>query len=333
MNGGVDPLVEQIPLVTGRVLLELTNGLTVASALTAERHDRGIIAQLVAQVLGRDQKAQLMTLRGLIDGQQALTQWIVEVSNRGAISDLALAQVAGHLRQTKRITAELQSRASALAADLRELSTVVAEIAQVCADRLGELEKWRAEITLRVSAQTALDTAIERWQAGRSYTDLPWAYQVLLLAREVALGPCGKWEHLYGAEFSPRLADRIVAHLRSRMRPPESFALAALLDDSINELPKEQHRQLVAQVLDAGLEPGLALPARPLTATASLATELAALPRSARPEEPGTIALELIRRRLGWIDGGATLPEFIGVAVQEQMDMARLTWQRLEVQA
>jgi hypothetical protein len=336
MNPDLDRIADQIPLVTGRVLLELANGLTVSSALTADRQRQGIIAQLAAAVTGRDRQAQLMTLRNLVDGQHALTEWLVEVSSRGAVTNLALAQATAYLREMGRIAADARASGRVLGADLQALSAVVAEVAEVCAERLSELEAWRTEISLHLAAQHSFETTVERWQAGRSYAGLPWPYQVLLLAREVAAGPCGRWEFEHGtagygtAEYGVRLADRIVAHLKDHAAPTQGFVLATLLDDSWPRLPLADQRMLIADLLDAGLEQGLALPGRPLAATAALTMELAALPAATMPAQPARVALELARHRHGWLDGSATFAGFVRTAVQEQMEMATLTWRRLE---
>lgn len=331
MTDDLTRFAEQIPLVTDRVLLELANGLTVASALTAQRSSRGIIARLAAQITGRDHQAQLMTLRSLIDGQQAITDWLVEVTARSTVSDLALAQVTTHLAQTSRMVADVRDRHQQLTGELQGLSELVADLAQTCVRRLDGLESWRTEVTLHMAAERDFQLATERWQADRSYANLPWPYQVLLLSREVAAGSCGRWEYLHDAEFSTRLADRIVAQLRGRSAMAGSFLLVALLGESSDQLSDVRKRQLVAEVLGTGLDSQLALPTGPLTSTAAITMELAALPANIQPSQPAHMALELVRRRLGWLDGGATLSGFVRAAIREQMETASLTWQRLEI--
>jgi hypothetical protein len=327
MNDDLTAFAERVPLVTDRVLLELANGLTVASALTAERESRGVIARLAAQVTGRDHKAQLMTLRSLIDGQQAMTEWLNEVTARGAITDLALAHVTAYLSETSQIVADTRAAAWRLAGDIQGISEALASLSAVCGKRLDDLESWREKVTLYMSAQRAFEMAVERWQAKRSYAGLPWPYQVLLLAREVAAGPCGRWDYAHGPEFSVRLADRMVARLSD---VPGSLLVTELLEASWAEVPDVEERLFLAEMLDVGLDPALALPGGLLTAAAALTMELAALPDAARPAQPALLALELTRRRRGWLDRGATMPGLVRAAVREQMEMATLTWRRLE---
>jgi hypothetical protein len=331
MNHQLERLAEQIPLVPGRVLLELTNGLTVASALTAERQAQGVVSRLVSQILGHDRTAGLMTLRSLVDGQQALADWLVEVSARGAVSDLALAMAAAQLGETSRVAADARARSLALAAELRNISGLVGELAEICDTRLKELDAWHAEVTAYLAAQRAFDLAVERWQAGRSYAALPWAYQVILLAREVAVGPCGRWEAEHDEEFSTRLTDRMVTHLTGRGQQPGGLVVARLLEEGSRALADDDQRQLIAELLDVGLTAGLALSPRPLTTAAALTMDLSAIAAADRPASPGAIAVELARRRVGWLDGGATLASFVGTAVREQMEAAGLAWRQLEI--
>jgi hypothetical protein len=59
--------------------------------------------------------------------------------------------------------------------------------------------------------------------------------------------------------------------------------------------------------------------------------DLASLPTANRPPNPGGIAVELARRRVGWLDGGATLAGLVDTAVREQMETAGLAWRQLEI--
>lgn len=323
---------EQMPLVTDRTLLELVNGLTVASALTAERRSQGVFAQFAAAVSGRERKAELMTLQGLIEGQQAVAGWLSEVSAKGAVTDLALARVAGRLKETSRMAADARERGLRLAEDLRAVSGMVADLAEICEERLRGLELWRAEVESRLAAERAFDISTERWRAGKAYNRLPWPYQVLLLAREVAAGGAGRWEYEHDdGEYRARLADRITADLKDRVPGRDGLTLVSLLDESWNALPAARHRQFVAELLGAGLDQELALVGRPLDTAATLTMELSALPEGTRPARPAAAALELARRRHGWLDGGATLDEFVRTAVNEQFDLSASARRRLAV--
>jgi hypothetical protein len=310
-------LARRIPAVEDRTLLELVNGLTVAQSITADRRELGPAARIVAQVLGQDRSGELLTLQALIDGQQALTRWVTEICGRGAVTSLTLARTADHLRIAQRTAVAARDMAAGLG--------------EVLGARLLTLEMSQAKANALSAAEHALNASLTAWDAGRTYTALPWPYQVILLVRELAAGACGRLEPLTGDDrYRSRITDGIVARLRTTVTGP-GFAIAEVFDASWPELRTEQ-RWLVAEVLDVGLDGSLALPGCPLASVAATAMELAALPEDARPSSPGRSAMSLGRRRKGRIDGSATLPRFVERAVSEQMDAASAIWAQMEPQ-
>lgn len=324
-------VVDGIPIAEDRVLLELANAMVVSADLVAYRSNQAFFPRLLATVLGQDRRRELLTLRSLTDGQRALDAWLGEVVQRGVLTNLAVARVATHLRETQLVAhrgAELGRRT---AEDLRELAQVVARIAGVFDERLTELERWRAGTQLRLDAADAFETVVGRWEAGQSYAALPWPCQVLLLARELASGPCGDHELASGdSGYRDRLVNRILRDARTP-RATAGFAVTTLLDQTARELPTDDHRLMMAEFLEAGLSPRLALPPGPLAATVMLTMELATLAEERRPARPAATALDLSRRRYGWLDGSATAAIFVRQVVAEQADSARRARARLEV--
>jgi hypothetical protein len=318
MNGDVTVLAGQIPAIEDRALLELVNGLTVARAITAERRDLGPSARILARILGTDRRGQLLTLQALIDGQQALTQWATDLSNRGAITNLTVARVADHLRRTLRTA--------------QEARIMAIELGDALGTRLWALENAQVQANALSEAEHAFNARMDAWAAGRVYASLPWPYQVILLARELAAGPCGQLEPLTGdRRYRTRIADGITARLRGAVAET-GFAIAEVLDDSWPDLHDEQ-RWLVAEVLDVGLDGSLTLPGCPLASVAATTMELAALPSDTRPLSPARSAIALGRRRQGRIDGSSTLARFVERAVNEQLDAAVLVWGQLETRS
>jgi hypothetical protein len=314
VTGDVAALARQIPTVEDRTLLELVNGLTVAQAITADRRELGPAARIVSQILGKDRSGELLTLQALIDGQRALVRWATEICDRGAITNLTVARVADHLRLSVR-TAE----------SARAMAT---ELGEMLGARLRTLEESRTRADALSAADHALNASLTAWDAGRTYAALPWPYQALLLARELAAGPCGRLEPLTGDDrYRLRIADGIVARLRADVGE-RGFAIAEVFDESWQVLRAEQ-RWLVAEVLDVGLDGSLALPGCPLASVAATTMELAALPGDVRPLSPARSAMSLGRRRQGRIDGSATLPRFVERVVDEQLDAAGTVWDRV----
>jgi hypothetical protein len=102
-----------------------------------------------------------------------------------------------------------------------------------------------------------------------------------------------------------------------------------LLDDAAERLATADNRLLVTELLDSGLSPDLALPARPVSTTLVTTLELAAV-RSERPQRPAALALELVRQRYGTLDGTAEPAGFVRRVVAEQADAVRAVRSRLE---
>lgn len=330
VNDDVRRIARRIPGVSDRSLLELVNGLGVARGVTADRATQGVIGRLFADLTGKSQQAQLLTFRALIDGQQALLELSTESAARSAVTDLALARVATHLRHTKDLAAATQRGHQQLAAEFAQFAAAVGQYIQVCDTRIEQLETWRATVDLRLAAEDILaDTAA---RALSSYNGIPWPYLTVLMARDLASGPCGRWETQHGgAVFRTRIIDTIVTTLKEIAGTPDGgFAVAVVLDESWQALRSDDHRMLLAELLDAGLRPGLALTDRPLTGAVALTMELAALPAGIRPDHPARTALELSRRRNGWVDAGATVTGFVKRAVGEQLDLAAESWRRWE---
>ncbi|GGM02771.1 hypothetical protein ACFFX1_39675 [Dactylosporangium sucinum] len=325
VDDDVRRMVRRLPGVSDRTLLELVNGLGVARGITADRAEQGVVARLFAQLTGSDHKAQLMTFRALVDGQQALVELSTEAAQRAAVTDLALARVATHLRYTRDL-------ADATALEQRRLADVaeaLGEYIRACDERIAVLEQWRASVDLRLAADDVLAGLGSRAKAGHG--GVPWPVLAVLMARELAAGVCGRWEAQAGPAFRVRVADVLLAALREvAALPDRGFPLETVLDDGWRALRTGDHRRLLAELLDAGLDPRLALVDRPLTATVALTMELASLPDTARPERPARIALELSRRRTGWVDGGATISGFVKRAVGEQFDLAAQARRRWE---
>ncbi|HLU73466.1 MAG TPA: hypothetical protein VKZ82_14845 [Nonomuraea sp.] len=332
ISDDVRRMARRLPGVTDRTLLELVNGLGVARGVAADSAELGVIGRLVAELTGRRHKAQLLIFQSLINGQLALTDLATESNRRSAVTDLALARVADHLRQVKETAAATRIAQQRLSFEVSELTVLVGEYIQVCDERFRELEDWRASIDLKLAADDFLADTVAR--ADAAYAGVPWPYQAILMARHLASGSCGRWDALRTNEtYRTRVTEAIFGVLGEvHAAPDRGVTFVAVLDDSWRRLHSADQRWLMAELLDAGLRPELALDRKPLTSIAALTMELASLPEESRPEQPARTALELNRRRAGWIDGGATRKRFVELVVAEQFDLTASAWQRLEAE-
>ncbi|MER5770201.1 hypothetical protein [Streptomyces sp. NPDC001985] len=326
-------VVRELPLITDRILLELANSVVVAQDLTVYRRGQSLTQGLLARITGGERQRELLTAQALIDGQGALITWATELSGQVRDADLALVRVADCLLETRRRFEHSEERASAQVA---RLADVVARVAEVCqerlvelADRLAAVEHQQALIARRQDAAESFQLSVGRWEAGQTYSRLPWPLQVVLLAQEVATGPAGV---LIGDPardtVGERLVNAILAHSAKDL-PTGGFTVARLLDEACEDTPEGQLR-LVAEILGSGLEPGLAAPAGPLVALTAATVELWALPGAARPARPAETAYALVSRRHGmWTPRAGSARPFVERAVGEQLAVARALRGRL----
>ncbi|MFC1437328.1 hypothetical protein ABUW04_03570 [Streptacidiphilus sp. N1-10] len=325
----VSRIAQELPPIADRALLELANSLVVADDLNSFRREQSAIGGIVARITGSDRKRALLTERALTDGQRALVSWLTEVSGHVTVTDLAVAEVARHVQETRR---RIDRTADRAAAQLGELAEVVAMIAEACEERIGSLdarvsalEEAQLMLQLRLDADTAFELALERWSAGRTYPGLPWILQIVLLAGEIAQGPAGRYARLSGTDtVSDRLVHRILASPRSAAvleRP--GIVITRMIDDDCRDAPDAGRLRLVAEILGAGLQPGLAPEQGPLVSMVADATELWTRPDSERPPEPAAAARELAIRRPGWVPRTSDPYSLVERVVREQAEAAR----------
>ncbi|QJT04657.1 hypothetical protein G9272_33755 [Streptomyces asoensis] len=310
--------------MSDRVLLELVNGIGVASSVTADRSGMGVMGRLIANVTGQDHEAQILTFRHLINGQQALVQLSVEANLRSGVTDLALARVSTHLKSVKEVTLAVRDEHD-------ELAGMVGELIQECDARdeyLSRVGQRLSIVELRMAADDFLEIAVT--DAERVLDGVPWPYQVILLARQLASGPCGQWDAKQGdTGYRTRIANAVADAIDEvRQAPRHGVQLEGIIDTSWRVLSRTDERRLLAELLDVGLNPQLALAHGPLTQMAALTMELASLPDDSRPDRPAKVALELSRRRVGHLDGGATTRRFVDLAVREQFATVADLWRR-----
>ncbi|MGR4853536.1 hypothetical protein [Streptomyces sp. LARHCF252] len=327
MSEDLYQLARDVPLVPDRVMLELANSVVVADDLTRFRQEQGVIRGLLAGIVGKERRRELLTTRALIDGQQALIGWVTELSGHVQVSDLALRRVANCLGETRRRS---ESDTARLSARLTELAEVVARVAEACEDRftriedrVSALEHRQALTELRLRADESFALSTGRWASGQTYATLPWPLQVVLLAAELANGPAGLYGHQAGDKtFDERLVNKIMTTPR-RDSPQGRFVVTDLLDEACGSLAGSE-RQLVAELLGSGLETSLVAPTGALLSVIGSAVELWALPQGARPAAPAKTALALVQRRHGtWTPRTSSARRFVEHVVAEQTAASR----------
>jgi uncharacterized coiled-coil protein SlyX len=187
---------------------------------------------------GSDRKRQLLLDGNLIAGQEALHQWVLELSDSLRVSQVALEVTQQSLLEARDAIRRQKQRLQLQEEALLALSQGLDRLAQQVGTRLNELEARVRKLEVRVAANEDLDRIVTAWAAEQTYTKLPWAVQVALLAREVFSSSVATYELETGdtTRYRSLLVNKILC--TSKQLPQSFFGLADLLDHSWVEMEK-----------------------------------------------------------------------------------------------
>ncbi|MGF1478088.1 MAG: diguanylate cyclase regulator RdcB family protein [Cyanophyceae cyanobacterium] len=315
-TGYLAELQQRIPIVGDRALVNIVNGIQVSNDVIRYRKSLGYFGQLMSSLDGSDRSRQLLLNGNLIAGQEALRQWVLELSDSLRISQVALEvtqqsllEARNAIRRYRQLSQDHQEAVSLLAQQLNCL-------AQQVGDRLNQLEARVRQLEVRVAANEDLAQIVTAWTAGQSYTNLPWAVQVVLLAREVFSSAVAVYELETGDthRFRSLLINKLLS--MSQQLPQSFFSLADLLDHAWSAMSKSD-RALTAALLEIRSLPPQRLLNAPMLFTIGTTLELATLPESSRPSKPGQSAIALCRTQVDSICRTTDAREFVTAIVEE----------------
>jgi hypothetical protein len=312
----IEELQRRVPVVGDKALIDLVNGIQVSKDLIRYRKNRGFFGQLIDTLDGSDRKRQLLLDGNLIAGQEALHQWVLELSDSLSISQVALEVTQQSLLEARDAIRRQKQRLQLQEEALLALSQGLDRLAQQVGTRLNELEARVRKLEVRVAANEDLDRIVTAWAAEQTYTNLPWAVQVALLAREVFSSSVATYELETGDtnRYRSLLVNKILS--TSKQLPQSFFGLADLLDHSWVEMV-EGDRTLTAALLEVRSIPQPRLYNTPLLFALGTTLELATLPEEARPSKPGQSAIALCRAQIDSISRTTDAREFITTVVEE----------------
>lgn len=312
----LEELQHRVPVVGDKALIDLVNGIHVSKDIIRYRKNRGFFGQLIDNLDGSDRKRQLLLDGNLIAGQEALHQWVLELCDSLRISQIALEVTQQSLLEARDAIRRQKQRLQMQEEALLTFGQRLDQLAQQVNTRLNQLEARVRKLEVRVAANEDLDYIVTAWAAEQTYTNLPWAVQVALLAREVFSSAVAIYELETGdtTRFRSLLVNKILAS--SKQLPKSFFALADLLDRSWVEM-RDSDRELSAALLEVRSIPPQRLHNTPLLFTIGTTLELATLPEEARPRNPGKCAIALCRAQINHMSRTTDAREFITAIVEE----------------
>lgn len=312
----LEELQRRVPVVGDKALINLVNGIHVSKDIIRYRKNRGFFGQLLDTLDGSDRKRQILLDGNLIAGQEALYHWVLELSDSLRISQLGLQVTQQSLLETREAIRRLKQRTEKQDNAMLRLIEVVSQLHQQLGTRLDALEARVRHLEVRVAANEDLDRIVTAWAAEQTYTNLPWAVQVALLAREVFSSSVATYELETGdtTRYRSLLVNKILS--TSKQLPKSFFGLADLLDHSWVEMA-EGDRNLSAALLEIRSIPQPRLHNTPLLFALGTTLELATLPEDARPSKPGRSAIALCRAQIDTISRTTDAREFISALLEE----------------
>lgn len=312
----IEEIQRRVPVVGDKALINLINGIQVSLDLIGYRKNRGWFGRLIDTLDGSDRQRQLLLDGNLIAGQEALYQWVLELSDSLRISQIALEVTQQSLMEARdAIRQQKQSEHNQKQA-LLALSKQFEQLAQQVGTRLNHLEARVRKLEVRVAANEDLDRIVTAWAAGQTYNHLPWAVQVALLVREVFSSSIAtyEWETGDRTRFRPLLVNKILT--TSKDLPKSFFGLGDLLDQSWAEMTSGD-RELSAALLEIRSIPPQRFQNTPILFTIGTTLELATLPEEARPSKPAQTAIALCRTQIDSISRTTSAREFVATVVEE----------------
>lgn len=304
-------LQHRVPVVGDKALIDLVNGIQVSAEAVRYRKRQGFFGRLMDTLSGSDRQRELLIEGNLISGQEALHQWVLELTNSLEISRVGLQVTQKSLEVTQKSLLEARNAIRAHKQSLDELRRLIENISHTFEESIRRLE-------LRITASEDFDRIVTAWAAERTYTDLPWAVQITLLVREVFNSSVSAHELQSGdTQYRQRLIDKLIVESRYREGSKQFNGLTDLLDRTWEDMKSKDDQELSASLLETRSIQLQRIMSTPYLFTVGMALELAMLPTAARPSSPGLCAVELCRNQIGDIAKITTPREFITAIVGE----------------
>ena len=276
----LEVLQRRVPVVSDKALIDLVNGIQVSQDVIRYRQNSGFLKKIFEQLTGNDSKRQLLLDGNLIAGQETLYQWILELSDSLRISQVGL-----------QVTHQSLVEARKAICSVKHKQEKIEDLIESIVSRLDQ------KLSTRLDANEDFEDIIAAWTGGETYTNLPWAIQVTLLAKEVFSSSVLTYERKTGdtSRFRSLLRNKIITH--SPELPKKNFSIADLLDHSWREM-EQSDLSLSAALLEVRSIPLQRLLNSPLLFTMGETLELADLPEQGRPSNPGRTAIERCRAQI-----------------------------------
>jgi NTE family protein len=294
----LEELEIKFPGVRSKVLIDLINGIHVKKDIIKYGNKSGFFANLIDKLAGNNKKRQQLINGNLVEGQDALYQWVLDLSKDHTFSHVALQITQQKLLNIQEALVNTRIEVGGLRETLNKLVDFVEK-------------QMHAEF----KAHEKFEDIVRSWRAGRTYSSLPWAVQVALLAQEVfSSDVIYQLEEDKRKPYIQRLIDEIIAN--SKQLPESFFALSNLLELSLADLSSED-RAVANWLLEIDPLQDTRLVNKPHLFVIGKALKFAMLQQGQVNPAQEAIA---ICRKFAFISSATDKREFVKAVVQETAD-------------
>lgn len=298
----------RIPPVSDKALVDLVNGIQVNRELVSYNKQRGILARIFDGLGGNSYQQRLLIDSNLVLGQQTLVAWVNELTDSLKISQVALTI-------TQRSLLEAREAIRRQTHILENFSYSLDQLANRIGIRLDELESRINRLELRVTANTDFEQIVTAWQAGQTYSNLPWLVQVVLLCREVFSSSVVDYERKNPDNYyRDLLANKILA--TSKDLRESSFELTDLIDRTCRSIDKRD-LAIVSSLLETRSVNYSRLVNMPHLFTLSTALEMTSFVDETIPKQPGRLALAICNAQISALYRTTDFQNIINQVIQE----------------
>ncbi|NEQ34848.1 MAG: hypothetical protein F6K40_00385 [Okeania sp. SIO3I5] len=309
-------LQRRVPLVSDKTLLALVNGIQISRGLVSYRKSQGFFGKLLDNLTGSDFKRQMLLEGNLVAGQEALHNWILELTDSVNISKVALYTTQNSLLEARNA---IRNHRQELLNNQQQLIAFGEKFNQLATEvhgRVNELESRIKKLEIKSAARDDFERIFSSWSAKQTYTKLPWVFQVVFLVREVFSSSVAIYEIESGDTeyFRDLLGNKIIAE--SKDLPDHFFDLHQLYDQGWQQL-QSTDLELTMGLLETRFLPRERLVEMPYYFTLGTTLELASLPEQVRPEKPAECAIEICRSQINRLDYTTDVRDFVRQNVQE----------------
>lgn len=313
-------LERRVPIASDKALIDLVNGIQINRDLIHYQKTRGFFGNLFESLTGKNIKRQILLGGNLIEGQQSLCDWVVEIIDSLRISQVALTVTQNSLLEARSAIRRQTDALSLQQQDIFILSDKLDALTNQIDVRLNSIEERLNLLELNVEAQKSFERIVTAWEAQLTYVDLPWIIQVFMLVREVFSSAVAVYELQTNDRFAYRnqLINRIL--YAGRVNNDSFFSISDLLDQSWQQAKSVEDLQLSLGVLETRTFPYTRIQKLPLLFTIATTLEFALLAEEARPLKPARCALEICRTQVNKLDYTTTIHELITQITHETAD-------------